>query len=153
MVDRGEQSSLYKSLTLCLKEDWISGMCGHRTKDQGWQTQEGSFVLGSDSEISICSHTLRWVMTKYFFGEIGWWKETPLIRCLPKATDQQWGILKRANYCLYWLVLCVNLTQSGVIIKKPPLRKCLHEIQLWGIFSISDQGWEGPLWVVPCLGW
>ena len=22
-------------------------------------------------------------------------------------------------------------------------RKCLHEVQLWGIFSISDQGWEG----------
>jgi hypothetical protein len=24
--------------------------------------------------------------------------------------------------------------------KEPPLRKCLHEIQLWGIFSISDNG-------------
>ena len=57
-------------------------------------------------------------MTKYFFGEIRWWKETALIRCLPEATDQQWGILKRANYCLYWLVLCINLTQAGVITEK-----------------------------------
>jgi hypothetical protein len=24
--------------------------------------------------------------------------------------------------------------------KELPLRKCLHEIQLWGIFSINDQG-------------
>jgi hypothetical protein len=37
--------------------------------------------------------------------------------------------------------------------KELQLRKCLHEIQLWNIFSISDRGWEGPLWVVPFLDW
>jgi hypothetical protein len=37
--------------------------------------------------------------------------------------------------------------------KEPHLRKGLHEIQLWSIFSISDQGWEGALWVVPSLVW
>ena len=31
---------------------------------------------------------------------------------------------------LYWLLSCVNLIQAGVITKKPPLRICLHEIQL-----------------------
>jgi hypothetical protein len=36
---------------------------------------------------------------------------------------------------LYWLVSCVNLTQLELSQRKePPLRKCLHEIQLWGIF-------------------
>jgi hypothetical protein len=41
---------------------------------------------------------------------------------------------------LYWLVLCVNLTQLELSQRKePPLRKCLHESQLLGIFSISDQ--------------
>jgi len=33
--------------------------------------------------------------------------------------------------CLYWLVLCVNLTQAGVITEKgASLEECLHEIQL-----------------------
>ena len=42
---------------------------------------------------------------------------------------------------LYWLVLCVNLTQLELSQRKElQVRKCLHEIQLWGIFSISDQG-------------
>ena len=40
--------------------------------------------------------------------------------------------------------------------KELQLRKCLHEIQLWGIFSISDQGGKAPygwchLWA-GCLG-
>jgi hypothetical protein len=43
---------------------------------------------------------------------------------------------------------CVNLTQLELSQKKElQLGKCLHEIQLWGIFSISDQGGR-----VPC-GW
>ena len=46
---------------------------------------------------------------------------------------------------VYWLVLCVNLTQAGVITEKGASGgKCLHEIQLWGIFSISDQGGRAP---------
>jgi hypothetical protein len=37
--------------------------------------------------------------------------------------------------------------------KEPPLRKCLHEIQLWGIFSISDQGGKAPWgWCHPWAG-
>jgi len=41
-----------------------------------------------------------------------------------------------------------------VCLKEPPLRKCLHETQLSGIFSVSDQGGgPSPLWVVPSLGW
>jgi hypothetical protein len=46
---------------------------------------------------------------------------------------------------LYWLVLCVNLTQARVIRQTSLLTKCPHDIQLEGIFSISDQWWEGPL--------
>ena len=49
---------------------------------------------------------------------------------------------------VYWQVLFVNLTQAGVITEKGAkelqLGKCLHEIQLWGIFSISDQGGKAP---------
>jgi hypothetical protein len=42
---------------------------------------------------------------------------------------------------LYWLVLGVNLTQLELSQRKElQLRKCLQEIQLEGIFSISDQG-------------
>jgi hypothetical protein len=42
---------------------------------------------------------------------------------------------------LYWLVLCVNLTQTGVITEKgASVGKCLHELQLQSIFSITDQG-------------
>ena len=42
---------------------------------------------------------------------------------------------------LYWLVLCVNLTQAGVITEKGvSVWEVLNEIQLWGIFLISDQG-------------
>jgi hypothetical protein len=41
---------------------------------------------------------------------------------------------------------CVNLTQLELSQRKElQLRKCLHEIQLWGIFSISDQGGKRPL--------
>ena len=52
-----------------------------------------------------------------------------------------------AGQWVYWLVLCVNLTQAGVITEKGAqlqLGKCLLEIQLWGIFSISDQGGKAP---------
>ena len=46
---------------------------------------------------------------------------------------------------MYWLVLCVNLTQLELSQRKElQLGKRLHGIQLWGIFSISDQG-GGPL--------
>jgi hypothetical protein len=46
---------------------------------------------------------------------------------------------------LYWLVLCVNLTQlESSQRKKLQVRKCLHEIQLKGIYSIGGQG-EGGL--------
>jgi len=41
---------------------------------------------------------------------------------------------------LYWLVLCVNLTQAGVITKKESQKSCLDETQLQGIFSTSGQG-------------
>jgi hypothetical protein len=45
----------------------------------------------------------------------------------------------------HWLVLCVNLTQLELSQRKElQVRKCLHEIQLWGIFSISDQGGKAP---------
>jgi hypothetical protein len=45
---------------------------------------------------------------------------------------------------LYWLVLCVKLTQAEVITEKGvQLGKVLHEFQLWGIFSIRIKG-EGP---------
>jgi hypothetical protein len=54
--------------------------------------------------------------------------------------------------CTGWV--CVNLTQLELPQRKElQLRKCLHEIQLWGIFSISDLGGKDPLWVVPSLGW
>jgi hypothetical protein len=37
--------------------------------------------------------------------------------------------------------------------KEPPLRKCLHEIQLQGIFSISDQGGKAHCgWCHPWAG-
>ena len=46
---------------------------------------------------------------------------------------------------LYWLVLCVNLTQLELWQRKElQLGKCLHEVQLWGIFSISDQVGRAP---------
>jgi hypothetical protein len=46
---------------------------------------------------------------------------------------------------LYWLVLGVNLTQLELSQRKElQLRKCLHEIQLQGIFSISGQGGKAP---------
>ena len=42
---------------------------------------------------------------------------------------------------MYWLILCVNLTQAGVITEKGAfLEEMSHAIQLQGIFSISDQG-------------
>ena len=43
--------------------------------------------------------------------------------------------------------MCVNLTQAGVITEKGASvgGKGLHEIQLWGIFSISDQGGKAPV--------
>jgi hypothetical protein len=37
--------------------------------------------------------------------------------------------------------------------KEPLLRKSLHEIRPWGIFSVCDQGGEGPLWVELSLDW
>jgi hypothetical protein len=53
---------------------------------------------------------------------------------------------------VYWLVLC-QLDTAGLSQRKElQLGKCLHENQLWGIFSISDQGGKGPLWVGPSLG-
>jgi hypothetical protein len=62
--------------------------------------------------------------------------------------------LELALRMLYWLVLCqldkLELSQR----KELQLGKCLHEIQLWGIFSISDQegrfpcGWDHPGLVV-----
>jgi hypothetical protein len=37
--------------------------------------------------------------------------------------------------------------------KELQVRKCLHEIQLWGIFSISDQGGKAPCeWYHPWAG-
>jgi hypothetical protein len=60
--------------------------------------------------------------------------------------------LKRGQ--LYWLVLCVNLTQAGVITEKgafleemPPLDPAVEHFLSWW-----SRG-EGPLWVVPSLGW
>jgi hypothetical protein len=39
----------------------------------------------------------------------------------------------------------INLTQLKLSQgKEPSLRKCLHEIQLWGIFSINGQGGKAP---------
>jgi hypothetical protein len=41
--------------------------------------------------------------------------------------------------------VAVNLTQlQSLERKEPQLRKCFHEIQVEGIFSISDQEGEGP---------
>jgi hypothetical protein len=41
-------------------------------------------------------------------------------------------------------VLCVNLTQLQLSQRKElQWGKCLQEIQLWGIFSISDRGVGG----------
>ena len=43
--------------------------------------------------------------------------------------------------CIGWF--CVNLTQLELSQRKErQLRKCLHEIQVKGIFSISDHEWE-----------
>jgi len=55
---------------------------------------------------------------------------------------------------LYWLVLCVNLTQLELSQRKElQLRKCLHEIQLEGIFLISNQGGKAPCeWDHPWAG-
>jgi hypothetical protein len=55
---------------------------------------------------------------------------------------------------LYWLVLHVNLTQLELSQRKElQLRKCFHEIQLQGTFSISDEGGMAPcgwdrLWAI-----
>jgi hypothetical protein len=55
---------------------------------------------------------------------------------------------------LYWLVLGVNLTQLELLQRKDlQLGKCLHEIQLQGIFSTSDQGGRAPCgWYHPWTG-
>jgi hypothetical protein len=46
---------------------------------------------------------------------------------------------------VYWLALCVNFTRLELSQRKElQLRKCLHEIQLLGVFSISDQGGRAP---------
>jgi hypothetical protein len=45
---------------------------------------------------------------------------------------------------LYWLVLCQLDTTEVSQRMELQLGKCLHEIQLWGIFSIIDQGGEAP---------
>jgi hypothetical protein len=37
--------------------------------------------------------------------------------------------------------------------KEPPLRKCLHEIQVYSIFSISDQGGRDKLTVGGAIPW
>jgi hypothetical protein len=49
------------------------------------------------------------------------------------------------SWKLYWLVSSVNSdTGWGYQRKELQLGKCLHEIQLWDIFSISDQGGKAP---------
>jgi hypothetical protein len=45
---------------------------------------------------------------------------------------------------VYWLVLCQLDTARVITEKGASLRKCLHEIELLGIFSISDQGGKAP---------
>jgi hypothetical protein len=57
---------------------------------------------------------------------------------------------------VYWLVLCVNLTQAGVITEKgasleemPPMR-CSYKA--FSQLVIKRRG-PSPLWVVPSLGW
>jgi hypothetical protein len=51
------------------------------------------------------------------------------------------GLAKVLSSNLCWLVLGVNLIQLELSQRKEhQLGKCLHEIQLWGIFSVSDQG-------------
>jgi hypothetical protein len=54
--------------------------------------------------------------------------------------------------CTGWF--CVNLTQLEWSQRKElQVRKCLHEIQLWGVFSISDQGGKAPCgWDRPWAG-
>jgi hypothetical protein len=59
-------------------------------------------------------------------------------------------------YMVFWLVLC-QLDTAGVITEKgasleemPPSDPAVRHF-LKG--EISDQGVEGPLWVVPSLGW
>ena len=62
----------------------------------------------------------------------------------------------RYTICTSWFYVSswhkLELSQR----KELQLRNCLHEIQLWGIFSISDQGGKAPcgwchLWA-GCLG-
>lgn len=53
---------------------------------------------------------------------------------------------------LYWLVLGVDLIQVNER-SEPQLRKCFHEIQLEGIFSVIKVGGPSPWWVLPSLGW
>ena len=55
---------------------------------------------------------------------------------------------------MYWLIFVCQLDtqkQESLERKEPQLRKGLHEIQLEGIFSISDQLEHSPLCVVPSL--
>jgi hypothetical protein len=52
-------------------------------------------------------------------------------------------IMKTAYVLTSFVSTCHKLSHR----KELQLGKCLHEIQLWGIFSISDQGGR-----VPC-GW
>ena len=44
---------------------------------------------------------------------------------------------------VYWMVLCVNMTQDAVITEK---ENFLEEKQPWdtalGIYSIKDEGWD-----------
>jgi hypothetical protein len=41
----------------------------------------------------------------------------------------------------YWLGLCINLTQAGVVTEKgASVEEMSPWIQLWGIFSIGDKG-------------
>ena len=58
------------------------------------------------------------------------------------------------SICLYWLVLCVNLTQAGVIIQKGG---SVGEVPPWdpavGHFLSWWSRGEDPWWVVPSLGW
>jgi len=53
----------------------------------------------------------------------------------------------------YWLVLCVNLTQAGVITEKgASLEEMLLRSSCKAFSQLVIKG-EGPLWMMPSLGW
>jgi hypothetical protein len=53
---------------------------------------------------------------------------------------------------MYWMVLCVNLTQAVVITEKGASLKEMPP-QDPPVSYFSQLVTKGPLWVVPYLGW